>query len=255
MLALAASVVLVMIAVAHSVLGESTLLRPLFAGQWKVGVPRRAAERIFRFAWHLTSVAWVGLAATLLGVTAVDAIALVALISGLLIFFTLRAHLAWPMFFFVAAAAWASVDALPTWVVFVVVLSAAIVAGAAATLHLYWAVGGRWALATAVPEGPTGAPAFQPGPVVCTAVALAGLGLVVMLCWPLWGSTPSGLIAPLGFAAVLLTARSVGDGRQSGFSKTNRKTAYARADDAIYTPLFTLLLFGTLGALYLISFR
>ncbi len=52
-------------------------------------------------------------------------------------------------------------------------------------------------------------------------------------------------------ASAALAARTVGDGRQSGFTKTDRSTSFAKADDSIYTPLVTLLLLGALGALYL----
>ncbi|MGL5853493.1 MAG: hypothetical protein ACRCZD_22140, partial [Phycicoccus sp.] len=53
---------LVVLAVAHSVLGERALLRPLFGSSWSIPIPRAAAEPVIRFAWHLTSVAWVALA-------------------------------------------------------------------------------------------------------------------------------------------------------------------------------------------------
>ena len=52
-----------LIALVHSVLGELALVRPLFASDWELPIPRWAAERILRFAWHLTSIAWLGIAA------------------------------------------------------------------------------------------------------------------------------------------------------------------------------------------------
>ena len=65
---LVGSLALLVLALAHSVLGEQGILRPLFAAEWTVELPRWAVERILRFAWHLTSLAWVALAAAWMGV-------------------------------------------------------------------------------------------------------------------------------------------------------------------------------------------
>ncbi|MEO1335441.1 MAG: DUF3995 domain-containing protein, partial [Myxococcota bacterium] len=196
-----------------------------------------------------------GLATTLLGIPTVDALGLVCLLSGLIIFFALRGHLAWPLFFFTAAAAWASIDALHISIVNTVVVLAAAVAGIACLLHLYWAFGGRRGLASALPKGPNGEPIFMPGFWACAMVAVACLALASLLLWPLYSPPPAWSMGMLGIAAVLLSLRTIGDGRQVGFTKQNRTTAFARADDSIYTPLFTLLLFGALGALYLNGIR
>ena len=57
----------IVLAIAHSALGESGILRPLFAVEWTVNEPRWAVERILRFAWDLTSVTWLGFAAIAMG--------------------------------------------------------------------------------------------------------------------------------------------------------------------------------------------
>ena len=251
MLAIVASAVLMLIAVAHSALGEAEILRPLFRREWDVGLPRFAVERVLRFAWHLTSIAWVGLAAQLLGLSAVDGLGLVCVASGAIIFFTLRGHLAWPLFLLAAACAWASANALWPPIVWAVVIAAAAVAVSAAALHVYWAAGGRWGFAQAVPTGPDGRPAFTPGPFACLAAGTAAFALAALMVWPLIEPVPAWGWFGLVVAATLLTVRAIGDGRQAGFTKQDRTTAFARADDAVYTPLFTLLLFGALGSLYL----
>lgn len=251
MLVTSAAVVLTLIAIAHSVLGERELLRPLFRAKWDVGVPRWAAERIFRFAWHLTSVAWLGLAAALLGVSAVDATALVCVSSGAIIFFTLRGHLAWPLFFFAAAAAWASTDALPSELVATTVVASVMATAIGAVVHLYWAMGGRRGLAVAVPQDRDGQPLFRPGPRTCSVVAIGCLAYGALLTWVLYRPAPPWLLGGLGMAALALAVRAAGDGRYAGFTKIHRETAFARADDAVYTPVFTLCFFGALAALHL----
>ena len=250
MYAIIASGVLALIATFHSMLGESAILRPLFAVDWDIGIPRYAAERILRFAWHLTSVAWLGLAAALVGLSVVDAAALVSLVSGLIILLTLRGHLAWPLFLFAAACAWASAGQLWPPAVQSIIVAASSVAVGAMGLHVYWAFGGKKGLANAVPQTPDGRPVFSPGALACLMVAFACVVLGAAMLWPLIGPTPDGIFVVLVVAALLLAVRVIGDGRQTGFTKQNHSTAFAQADDAVYTPLFTLLLFGALCALY-----
>ncbi len=252
MLSYAAFSVLVLIALAHSVLGELSILRPLLAKSWDIGIPRWAVDRVLRFAWHITSLAWVGLAATIIGLAAVHAMAGVCVVSGLLILVMLRGHLAWPLFLLAGALAWASQGVLPTAVSAGLAAVAAAVALVVAGVHVYWALGGRWGADVAIPQGESGKPAFDPGPFACLAVAGALVVLAGLLVWPmLAGTVPSWASWGLGLAALVMAARAVGDGRQVGFSKSNHETRFARADDALYTPLVVLLVFGTLGALHL----
>ena len=86
------------LALAHSALGEKEILAPLFRAEWETPTPRWAVQRILRFAWHLTSIAWIGLGAAALGAPVGLCIAGVGLSSGAVVFFTLRGHLAWPLF-------------------------------------------------------------------------------------------------------------------------------------------------------------
>ena len=64
---------LAFIGIVHSVLGERLLLRPLFAHpDWSLPrMPREPAERVLRFAWHLTTIAWWAIAAALVGASPV----------------------------------------------------------------------------------------------------------------------------------------------------------------------------------------
>jgi hypothetical protein len=105
-----ASLILVGLALAHSWLGERRLIGPLLADANGGMLTRsRFARQVLRFAWHLTSVAFVGLAAPLAVYAFHDvdgaarlslrlaAVCFVAM--GALILWSSRGrHLAWPLF-------------------------------------------------------------------------------------------------------------------------------------------------------------
>ncbi len=250
-LTIAAAAILFLLAILHSVLGELALLRPLFAESWRVAVPRAAAETILRFAWHLTSIAWVGLGAALLGLPLVHAAALVCAASGAAVFFTLRGHLAWPLFLGAAACLWASVGAIPSLVLYATSLGGAGLALAIAGLHAYWGLGGRWGFAAAVPTGTDGHPAFLPGALACFAVSAACATLAGLLGWAALGTPPALVNVSIWIALGVCVVRAIGDGRQVGFSKADHGTAFARADDALYSPLVVALAAGCGCALLL----
>jgi hypothetical protein len=116
---LVAAATLAGVAVAHSYLGERHLLirlfrrddlPRLFGGDW-------FTKRTLRFAWHLTSVAWLGFAAVL-GVLASPgpparpallAIAATFLLTAVVVAVASRGrHLAWPFFLLIGLLAWFS---------------------------------------------------------------------------------------------------------------------------------------------------
>lgn len=239
---------LVFVALIHTVLGERTILRPLFAARWDVGISRFAAERILRFAWHLTSIAWIGLAAILLDLPPTLAIGIVCLLSGAVGFAGLRGHPAWPLFLLAGGFALAAGGFFPSGVAVTLALVAAAVAVAVAGLHLYWVAGGRVGLANAVPQHPDGSPKFKPGPVATAAVALACAGFAALIIWRTFVGAPLWVDIALGVSAVAFTARAVGDGRSVGFTKRKRATPFEKSDDALFTPLVVVLLLGTLSA-------
>ncbi|MCR9159832.1 MAG: DUF3995 domain-containing protein [Nannocystaceae bacterium] len=251
MLAYVAVGILTLIAALHSILGEGALLRPLFAKEWDIGIPRFAAERIFRFAWHLTSVAWVGLAVAVAGVPLLHAAAMVCIVSGTAIFVMLRGHLAWPLFLAAGVCLLVSGDAIPATLLTGVASVGGGLAASLAGLHAYWAVGGRWGIANAVPQREDGTPAFRPGPLACLAVSTACAVLGALLVWPVLAPVPLLVRVGLWAALVVFILRAVGDGRQVGFSKSDRETAFAQADDALYSPLVVGLAFACGAALLL----
>ena len=57
---------------------------------------------------------------------------------------------------------------------------------------------------------------------------------------------PSQLSVSLTATALLfLTIRAAGDDRRVGFTKTHRASAFGRADESVFTPLISVLAFGT----------
>lgn len=102
---------------AHSYLGERYILIRLFR---RDDLPRlfgsdRFTKRTLRFAWHITSVAWVGFAGVLGALATREAplsrvlvaIAVTFLVTSLVIAVASKGrHLAWPVFLAVALLAW-----------------------------------------------------------------------------------------------------------------------------------------------------
>jgi len=110
-------------------------------------------------------------------------------------------------------------------------------------LHFHWAFGGRWGLASAIPQE-NGVPIFTPGSLATALVALALLGAAVVPLWraglftigPVW--LPR---AGMGLLAVVFALRAIGDFRYCGFFKRIKGTAFARNDTRLYTPLCALV--------------
>ncbi len=114
---LVAAALLALTAIAHSVLGERYILirllrrdnlPRLFGGDW-------FTRRTLRFAWHLTSVAWLGFAALLVLLAGgaapgadmlLEVIAVTFLLTSAIAALASRGrHLSWPVFLVVAVLA------------------------------------------------------------------------------------------------------------------------------------------------------
>lgn len=234
---------LVLLAVVHSVLGESSILVPLFKQQWNTDEPRWAVERILRFAWHLTSVAWLALAAVLLGVELLTVVAAFSIVSAAIIFVMLRGHLAWPLFLLAGLAALHADGRLTSNVLLAAAAVGAVMLLMAAGVHVYWATGGRWMLDVAVPVDPSGR-GRTPGPALTLLVAGALVAFAVLVSAAAAEVGPS-LVRPLVWAGVAVFAvRAVGDTKTAGFSKSDHSTAFAQADDQWFTPIIVFIALG-----------
>jgi hypothetical protein len=132
----------------------------------------------------------------------------------------------------------------------VVSLFLAVLLGALAGLHFFWALGGAWGKAVAVPER-DGAPLFRPSRAV-TLLVTTGL-ILAAACAVVRGGVevaPGARLTAQGgcwVLAVLFAARAIGEGRYVGFLKRVRNTAFARHDSWLYSPLCTALAAGFLA--------
>lgn len=111
---------------------------------------------------------------------------------------------------------------------------------ALALLHIYWALGGRWAFEGALPtEG--GRPLFVPGAGASAVVAIALL-MAAAVCGLHAGVLASGFpswLPRLGVWGVsfVFAARAVGEFRYVGLFKRIRGMVFARRDSRFYSPL------------------
>lgn len=244
-------VVLLVLAVLHSLLGERKLLRPLFTAglpQGALPLGRAFTERTLRFTWHLLSVAWVSLAALVArgDERVLTVVGTMLLASGALALVVSRGrHFAWALFTLAGAAGLLGprIDAAGP---FAAGLAAALLAALAA-LHVAWGLGLRWGSHAAIPEV-AGRPAFRP-PRSLTALVAAALGVAAALVVVAVRCGASWSWLSLAVAGVF-ALRALGDFRFVGLTKRVHGTAFARWDDGLFTPLSVLLAmcFAIVGA-------
>lgn len=110
----AAALLTLAIGLAHSWIGERRLIGPLLAPEHRHGLLTHPfARQVLRMAWHVTTLAWWGIAAVLAilalgpitgqGRLVLLAIGLMFLVSGLLSLVAGRGrHLSWPVFLAIA---------------------------------------------------------------------------------------------------------------------------------------------------------
>ena len=120
---------------------------------------------------------------------------------------------------------------------------------ALAALHVFWACGGSWGGASAVPSRNDGEPLFRPGPGATLAVALL---LAVAATAALGGAGARFQLGPAwlhrvgaGGVALAFFARAVGDFRWVGFFKRHRASPFARLDSRLYSPLCLAIATGS----------
>jgi hypothetical protein len=108
-------------------------------------------------------------------------------------------------------------------------------------LHVYWAFGGKWGFASAIPTEESGKKIILPGTIASLIVAF---GLL------LFASITSSIIFPLVPSviftykkiliysiAALFGLRAIGEGNYVGFFRRARKTRFASMDKKFYSPL------------------
>jgi hypothetical protein len=111
---------------------------------------------------------------------------------------------------------------------------------ALALLHVYWAMGGRWGRAAAVPTA-DGRPLFSPSPagtlLVAAALLIAALVIAGAAGW-LGQAVPRRLFRLLTMAlAPVFLLRAIGDFKYVGFFRRASESAFAYWDLRLYSPL------------------
>ncbi|GGY19808.1 hypothetical protein GCM10011289_24070 [Paludibacterium paludis] len=116
--------------------------------------------------------------------------------------------------------------------------------------HLYWAAGGLYGKAAAIPEV-DGRRVFEPsagGTALVGMVLIACAGLVAIQSGLLAVPVPDAVrVWPGRLLAAGLMARAVGDFRLVGFFKRIKGSVFARQDTRFYSPLCLLLGLGVLA--------
>ncbi|MCK9793048.1 DUF3995 domain-containing protein [Isoptericola sp. 4D.3] len=252
-MSIAAAVLLAVIAVMHSVLGERVIVRPLLASpDWRVGVPRPWADRLIRGVWHLLSLAWLALAAALVGWSVPGTVGVLCLVTAATIFVAVPGHLAWPVFSAAGLLALAAGGAVPAAALWAGAGAAVVAALVAAGFHVAWAAGATAGTDRVLPQrAGSREPVAHPPRVATLAVAVALLAYVLVVVALAVGADGAWW-RPLGVVAlVVLLVRVVGEGRYVGVSKRVRSTRFARADDRYWTPAVALLATGAAAGLAL----
>lgn len=233
------------LALAHSLAGETGFIRPLVNAEWEIAeVPRWAANRLLRTAWHLTSVAWLAMATIALGASPIVAISLTAIASGLMMLIGLAGHPAWPMFLLAGLAGLHSEELLSTTILTAAGVVTIIVLLAIAALHGYWVAGGTAGLHAAVPTTIEGDKTFNPPPLLTAAVAGLLIGFAGLIAMVLSTDEPAPIRWLVLAGVAVLSARAVGDGKYAGFTKNERSTTFGTMDDQYFTPLCVMLAIG-----------
>ncbi|MBB5362453.1 DUF3995 domain-containing protein [Deinococcus humi] len=124
-------------------------------------------------------------------------------------------------------------------------IGAALLTGTIASVHVYWAAGGKVGLTAALPEADGGGPLFMPSPVMTLGVAagLAGMSAAAL------DATSPRMRWPLRLTTLVFLLRAVGDGRTVGLTRQRTESRFARNDARLYTPLCLCLtaLYGVLA--------
>jgi len=119
----------------------------------------------------------------------------------------------------------------------IVATSLSLIAG----LHIFWALGGKWAGQIALPKKEDGSLLFSPGPIPCFLVAVILLAMAAfcivrfVLAFPWMGDSLGTRV--LWLLAGVFFLRFIGDFRYVGIFRKVRRTDFGRMDGKLYSPL------------------
>ncbi|MEQ1538030.1 MAG: DUF3995 domain-containing protein [Sphingorhabdus sp.] len=123
-------------------------------------------------------------------------------------------------------------------------------------LHIYWLLGGKVGINSAIPEI-DGEAAFAP-PMWATAAVALGLfscaWLVAALLEFLPSPVGSAILRPVAYLlAAVFALRAIGDFNLVGFTKRQRGSRFARLDTLLYSPLCLVLAVAVLAVAWAVD--
>jgi hypothetical protein len=115
-----------------------------------------------------------------------------------------------------------------------------------AAVHVYWVLGGKMGMATAVPtKVPGGERLFEPS---CIGTLFVGLGLFLFAVITLANLGFMEAYISMGYIQIativvgcIFILRAIGDFKYIGFSKKIKGTAFAENDSRLFSPLCLFL--------------
>lgn len=116
-------------------------------------------------------------------------------------------------------------------------------------LHIYWAFGGKWALATSIPISANNKPLFKPS-IFSTLLVACGLLIFSIITFSRLNISAFVINQYTNYAtlfiAVIFLIRAIGDFKYIGLFKKVNGTPFATNDNKIYIPLCLFLSLSSL---------
>lgn len=110
-----------------------------------------------------------------------------------------------------------------------------------AVLHLFWAMGGSWALESVIPSNSNGRKIFKVKSFATFMIAIALLAFVMIdmsYCgWILENRSNKYIQFGVLFIAILFLLRAIGDFRYIGFFKKYKNTPFDKKDLFLFSPV------------------
>lgn len=116
-------------------------------------------------------------------------------------------------------------------------------------IHIYWVLGGKWALDTAIPRNEKGETLFKPNKLATLVVAFC---LFLFGLFYLYKANLIPIVIPDPFSTYMswiipgvFLLRAIGDFKYSGLFKKVRETKFGKKDTQVFTPICIFI--GILG--------
>jgi len=123
-------------------------------------------------------------------------------------------------------------------------------------IHVYWGLGGKWAIADAYPTKEDGTALAKVPGVMATFIVATGLfvfGIFYLINEKLLSLPLPAYLSDYGYWVItfIFALRAVGDFKYVGLFKKIKTTSFGKKDTAIYTPLCIFISSLTLLLIFL----